>query len=74
MFHRTLITAKMYEATATAYFGYRVYARGEEYQSRWLKNTMTKALSDMLLLADEIENYNEHVPRTYHPNRMEGIW
>ena len=63
IFHRTLITARMYEATATAYFGYRVYARGGEYQTIWLKKTMKKALTDMLLIADEIDNYKEPVPR-----------
>ena len=63
LFYRTLLTAKMYEATATAYFGYRVYARGESFQSQWLKETMKKALADMLTLANEIDNYDETVPR-----------
>jgi hypothetical protein len=53
----------MYEATATAYFGYRLYARGEEFQSDWLKETMKKALDSMLIIADEIDNYKEKVPR-----------
>lgn len=63
LFHRTLITARLYEAAATAYFGYRVYARGEKYQTTWLKNTLSKALSDMLLVAEEIEKYSEPVPK-----------
>lgn len=63
LFYRTLITAKTYEATATAYFGYRVYARGEEFRSPWLKKTMKMALRNMQLMADEIENYKEFVAR-----------
>jgi hypothetical protein len=63
LFYRTLITAKVYEAAATSYFGYRVYVRGEEYQTEWLKKTMYEALSKMLILADEIDNYKEKVPK-----------
>jgi hypothetical protein len=63
LFYRTLLTARMYEATATAYFGYRLFAHGEEFQSDWLKETMKKALDSMLIIADEIDNYKEKVPR-----------
>jgi hypothetical protein len=63
LFYRTLITAKVYEAAATSYFGYRVYVRGEEYQTEWLEKTMYEALSKMLILADEIDNYKEKVPK-----------
>jgi hypothetical protein len=63
LFYRTLLTAKMYDAAATAYFGYRVYARGESFQSQWLKETMKKALADMLIIANEIDNYDGPVPR-----------
>jgi hypothetical protein len=63
LFYRTLLTARIYEATATAYFGYRIYARGEEYQTKWLKRTMKRALDDMLVIADEIDSYRENVPR-----------
>lgn len=63
LFYRTLLTARMYQATATAYFGYRIYAQGEAYQSEWLKLTMKEALDKMLIVADEIDSYNEKVPR-----------
>lgn len=62
LFLRTLLTARLYEATATAYFGYRVYARGASFQSLWLKKTMQKALDSMMLIAGEIENYPIPVP------------
>jgi len=63
LFNRTLITAHMYEAASAAYFGYRIYARGDDFQTEWLKKTMQEALAKMLLIADEIDNYNEPVPR-----------
>jgi hypothetical protein len=63
LFYRTLLTAKTYEVTATAYFGYRVYARGESFRSDWLKKTMKEALEKMPGLANEIDNYKENVPR-----------
>lgn len=62
LYYRTLLTARMYEATATAYFGYRVYSRGESYRTMWLNETMQKALDSMLVIATEIENYKESVP------------
>jgi hypothetical protein len=63
LFYRTLLTAQVHRATATAYFGYRIWARGESFQTQWLKNTMNKALTDMLKIAEEIEKYKDDVPR-----------
>lgn len=63
LFYRTWLTARAYECTAAAYFGYRVYARGEEYRTEWLIKTMKEALGKMLPLAGEIDNYREEVPR-----------
>lgn len=63
LFYRTLLTAKVYEATATAYFGYRIYARGEEFRTPWLKETISGALERMLLVAEEIDKYTDDVPR-----------
>jgi hypothetical protein len=63
LFYRTWLTARTYELTATAYFGYRIYARGEAFGSEWLKKTMKDALDKMPGLADEIDNYRENVPR-----------
>jgi hypothetical protein len=63
LFYRTLLTARLYEAVSTAYFGYRIYARGEEFQSKWLKRKMKEALDKILIVAGEIENYKEKYPR-----------
>lgn len=63
LFYRTLLTARLYEATATAYFGYRVYARGTSFQVRWLKETIQNALDSVLVVGDEIKNYQGKVPQ-----------
>lgn len=63
LFYRTLITARIYEATATSYFGYRIFARGAGFQSGWVSTKIQKALENMLTIADEIDNYKEEVPR-----------
>jgi len=63
LFYRTLLTARVYEATSTAYFGYRIWVQGEELQNEWLRQTMAEALDEMLTVADEIDNYSEKVPR-----------
>ena len=63
LFYRTLLTAKVYEAASTAYFGYRIWAQGEEHQNEWLRQTIAEALDKMLTVADEIDNYTEKVPR-----------
>ena len=62
MFYRTLLTARLHESTATAFFGYRVFSRGDQFQTAWLKETLQKSLDSMLDIADEIENYKEKVP------------
>lgn len=63
LFLRTLITARLYEAVSTAYFGYRIYARGQEFRSEWLIDTMKEALDRMLVIAGEIESYDKKVTR-----------
>ena len=62
LFYRTWLTARIYEATATSYFGYRVYARGASWQSGWLKKKLNNSLDSMLKVASEIENYKADVP------------
>ncbi|NMC41809.1 MAG: hypothetical protein GYA43_11690 [Bacteroidales bacterium] len=63
LFYRTLLTAEIYEAVATAYYGFRIWARGEDFHTDWLKNTINNALKDMLIVAGEIDAYREKVPR-----------
>jgi hypothetical protein len=62
LFYRTLLTARIFESTATAYFGYRVYSRGEAFQKNWLKETIKNSLDSVLSVAGDIENYKGNVP------------
>lgn len=63
LFLRTLITARAYEAAAASYFGYRIWAQGEPHRSSWLRQTMNESLKNLLVIAEEIDNYSEKVPQ-----------
>jgi hypothetical protein len=56
-FVRTLLTAKLHQAVATAYFGFRVYARGEIYRSPELMSAVRGALKDIPALARSVREY-----------------
>jgi hypothetical protein len=65
-FQHTLLTMQIRRETAAAYWGFRVYARGEKHRSDYVVNTLDQALEDVLTLADEIEDYPVKPP--------EGQW
>lgn len=56
-FARTLLTAKLHHAVSTAYFGFRVYARGDTYQTPALMSAVRAALNDIPELARAIREY-----------------
>lgn len=59
-FNRTLLTARLHKAVSTAYFGYRIYAGGEEYQTAKLMNVIRESLSDIKIVSKSIQNYDVH--------------
>ncbi len=61
-FNRTLLTARLHNAVATAYFGYRIYARGEEFQTSTLMNDIRKSLSELKEVSGLIQNYAVYTP------------
>lgn len=61
-FNRTLLTARLHEAVATAYFGFRIYARGETFRTPTLINDISHALSRIQEIAGLIENYPVEAP------------
>jgi hypothetical protein len=61
-FYRTLLTARLYEAVTKAYFGYRIYARGESFRTQSLINIIRQGLDDILLLVNDMEQYKEPYP------------
>ena len=56
-FERTLLTARLYRAVAAAYFGYRVYARGEAFRTPYLMATTREGLRAIPELARAIREY-----------------
>jgi hypothetical protein len=50
-FERTLLTARLHRAVAAAYFGYRVWARGDGFQTPALAATVREALAQIPAIA-----------------------
>ncbi|MFP4156662.1 MAG: hypothetical protein ACLFU4_03505 [Opitutales bacterium] len=86
-FNRTLYTARLYEAVSRAYYGFRLYARGEAYRSDFVMQQTRKGLEDIRTLCDAIEAYPEPGPtgqyhwvrdtekaRDYYEWITEGTW
>lgn len=62
-FSRTLLTARLYLAVTQAYFGYRVYARGESFRSEVVTTCIQQGLKDILETVKEMEACDEPYPR-----------
>jgi hypothetical protein len=56
-FDRTLLTARLYRASAAAYWGFRVWARGDDHRSPYVFDTTREGLLEMREIAEAIENY-----------------
>jgi len=56
-FQRTLLTARLQRATASAYFGFRVWCRGKPYQTGYVHDTVQNGLTEMKDVAALIRNY-----------------
>ncbi len=56
-FARTLLTARLHEAVSAAYFGFRVYARGESLRTPAVMSSVRGALKQIPELARSIREY-----------------
>jgi hypothetical protein len=56
-FARTLLTARLHRAVAAAYFGFRVYARGDAFRTPALMGKVREALTEIPSIAREIREY-----------------
>lgn len=56
-FERTLLTARLHSAVATAYFGFRIYARGESSRTPILVANVRQALRDIPVIAQAVRDY-----------------
>ncbi|MFH5830916.1 hypothetical protein [Halalkalibaculum sp. DA384] len=60
-FERTLLTAQLHRQVAAAYFGFRIYARGEEFRTESLMNETRVALKQIPEIAQKIKMYPHEV-------------
>ncbi|MFS4416666.1 hypothetical protein [Maribacter sp. 2307ULW6-5] len=58
-FYRTLIAAKLRRAVAKAYYGYRIYARGEEHRTEKLHAIIEEGLAETRQMIAEIKTMKE---------------
>jgi hypothetical protein len=56
-FARTLLTARLQRAAASAYFGFRVWCRGEAFQTRYVHDTVQHGLAEIREVARLIRDY-----------------
>ncbi len=61
-FKRTELSARLYRAVAKAYFGSRVYERGENYQTEELINIISSGLEEAREVSGLIINYPDKGP------------
>lgn len=57
VFERTHLTAQLYEATAKLFFGYRVWARGDNFQNEKVKKIIDDGLEQTMAVALQMKEY-----------------
>ncbi|MCC5805318.1 MAG: hypothetical protein JJU00_03215 [Opitutales bacterium] len=62
-FTHTLLTVRLYRATAAAYWGFRVWARGGDHRSVYVTRETRRGLLAMREIAQEIRRYPVKPPR-----------
>lgn len=62
LFERTLLTAQLHRAVAGAYFGFRIWCKGEDYRSEFVIHTIQKGLEGIQDLAPKVRDYPGQVP------------
>jgi hypothetical protein len=56
-FQHTLLTARLRRAAAAAYFGFRVWCRGEAHRTRYVRDTVQRGLAEIREVAGLIRGY-----------------
>ncbi len=56
-FHRTLLTTKLYRGAASAYFGFRAWCRGKEFQTEYVTKTVQAGLDEIRDVGKEMREY-----------------
>ena len=66
LFERTLLTARLHRATARAYYGFRVWARGDAFRTPAVNESVRSGLEEIAEVAAAMRAYPEKPP--------EGQW
>jgi len=61
-FKRTMLFTKERRSVATAFYGYRLWQKGKEFQTEELRNLIIESFHRADSLITEMENYPIHVP------------
>jgi hypothetical protein len=61
-FERTLLTARIWRATSSAYLGYRAWTRGGAYRTPFVDATIKNGMAEIREIAPLIRNYPGAVP------------
>jgi hypothetical protein len=56
-FNRSLLTARLWRATTSAYFGFRVWSRGGDHQSPTVRDIVQKGLAEIKTVAPLVRSY-----------------
>ena len=62
LFERTLLTARLHEAVASAYFGFRVWTRGDSYRTPMVTAAVRDGLRDIVTVSSLIRAYPAKPP------------
>ena len=62
LFERTLLTARLHEAVASAYFGFRVWSRGDAYRTPMVTRSIRDGLRDIVTVSTLIRDYPTKPP------------
>ena len=62
LFERTLLTARLHEAVASAYFGFRVWARGDAYRTPMVTRAIRDGLRDIVAVSALIRDHPAKPP------------
>jgi len=63
LFERTLLTARLHEAVASAYYGFRVWARGDSFRTPFVTRAIRDGLRDIAEVSAAMRAYPSPPPK-----------
>lgn len=62
-FNRSLLTARLWRGTTSAYFGFRAWSRGPAHQTPFVRDTVQNGLAEMRTVAALVRDYPVKPPK-----------